>query len=439
VELTFHNLGAVRQATIDVRPLTVFVGPNNAGKTWTAYTIAACLGEHGLFWQLEDYEKTDDPHRYPPITECYDKLISEGGATVDIVEFFDRYVDLCFSDACNACETRLPEFLGAGAELVRGPVTVNVERSRAAMRDVLLGSTLSAGRFSTLLGARLRAVKHSGSGDVTFFTEGGIPDVPARAIWGFVATTILTWVRQSFCSMAYVLPTERAGLSSTSLNRPANPWSEEDSAPAAVDFIRTLATVIGPPARARPGSQRLVRLSGTLEGVLGGSIQVDEPTGQFTFTFPPGVVLHTTSASSMVRELAPMALYLQRVAEPGQLLVVDEPEMNLHPEAQAKLVELLCMLANAGIKVLITTHSPYLVDHLANLVKAAAAPDPRAIADLFFLRDQSAFIPADHVSVYEFADGSARSIIDELGEIDWGTFGRVSDRISEIYYAIPTE
>ena len=37
------------------------------------------------------------------------------------------------------------------------------------------------------------------------------------------------------------------------------------------------------------------------------------------------------------------------------MIVIDEPEMNLHPEAQAQLMELLTMLVNCGLNVLITT------------------------------------------------------------------------------------
>ncbi|WP_165774562.1 AAA family ATPase [Candidatus Viridilinea mediisalina] len=36
-----QNLGSVSAAEIELKPLTIFVGPNNAGKTWTAYTLAS--------------------------------------------------------------------------------------------------------------------------------------------------------------------------------------------------------------------------------------------------------------------------------------------------------------------------------------------------------------------------------------------------------------
>jgi hypothetical protein len=39
VELRITNLGRIREAKLDIRPLTIFVGPNHTNKTWTAYSL----------------------------------------------------------------------------------------------------------------------------------------------------------------------------------------------------------------------------------------------------------------------------------------------------------------------------------------------------------------------------------------------------------------
>ena len=72
----------------------------------------------------------------------------------------------------------------------------------------------------------------------------------------------------------------------------------------------------------------------------------------------------------MTKELVPLVLYLRYLAEPDDLIVIDEPEMNLHPAAQVEIIEFLAMLVNAGLNVLITTHSPYIIDHISNLIVA---------------------------------------------------------------------
>ena len=48
--------------------------------------------------------------------------------------------------------------------------------------------------------------------------------------------------------------------------------------------------------------------------------------------------------------------------------MVDEPELNLHPENQCRLARLFARLVNLGIKVFVTTHSDYIVKELNTLI-----------------------------------------------------------------------
>ena len=45
----------------------------------------------------------------------------------------------------------------------------------------------------------------------------------------------------------------------------------------------------------------------------------------------------------------------------NSLILIDEPEISLHPEWQIKFAEVLVELAKAGIPILISTHSPYFM------------------------------------------------------------------------------
>jgi hypothetical protein len=98
-----------------------------------------------------------------------------------------------------------------------------------------------------------------------------------------------------------------------------------------------------------------------------------------------------------------------------------------------EIAEFLAMLVNAGLHVLITTHSPYIVDHLANLMQAAKHEDRDSIKEMFYLQRTEAFIPQEKVSIYLFEDGTAKNLVSEEGTIDWETFGKVSDDVSQIY------
>jgi predicted ATPase len=69
-------------------------------------------------------------------------------------------------------------------------------------------------------------------------------------------------------------------------------------------------------------------------------------------------------SSSSVRSLLDLGVYLRCVASVGDLLVIDEPELNLHPQNQRRVARLLARLTNVGINVLVTTHSDCLIKEL---------------------------------------------------------------------------
>ena len=73
-------------------------------------------------------------------------------------------------------------------------------------------------------------------------------------------------------------------------------------------------------------------------------------------------------SSSAVRSLLDIGFYLRHVAKPGDLLMVDEPELNLHPENQCRMARLFARLVNLGIRVFVTTHSDYIVKELNTLI-----------------------------------------------------------------------
>jgi len=71
----------------------------------------------------------------------------------------------------------------------------------------------------------------------------------------------------------------------------------------------------------------------------------------------------------MVSELAPVVLYLRHVVQPGQTLIIEEPEAHLHPAMQVELTRQIAALVQAGIRVIITTHSEWVLEELGNIVR----------------------------------------------------------------------
>ena len=142
------------------------------------------------------------------------------------------------------------------------------------------------------------------------------------------------------------------------------------------DFLETLIAI--DPSSGRREKRKDFG-SGIEETILGGSIRVDrsETIDYPHFTYQPegwDNDLPLMNASSMVSELAPIVLYLRHMVKPGHVLIVEEPESHLHPAMQVELMRQLAVLVRAGIRVIVTTHSEWVLEELANIVRRSALP-----------------------------------------------------------------
>ena len=53
-------------------------------------------------------------------------------------------------------------------------------------------------------------------------------------------------------------------------------------------------------------------------------------------------------------------------------MIIEEPEAHLHPAAQTQMAVTLGRLVRAGIRVLVTTHSDWLLKEIGNLMREGA-------------------------------------------------------------------
>ena len=134
--------------------------------------------------------------------------------------------------------------------------------------------------------------------------------------------------------------------------------------------------------RPRPRKRKLEEAISFIENhVLQGRIDLDEAEG-----LPyPEIVYEQTSiepslgtftldhTSSMVSELAPLILFLKYLVAGDDLLILEEPESHLHPGAQRQMARGIARLVNAGIRVIITTHSDMFVAQINNLLRLSHA------------------------------------------------------------------
>jgi hypothetical protein len=233
------------------------------------------------------------------------------------------------------------------------------------------------------------------------------------------------------------LPAERAGL----LLAAEGGNSDLDLPTPVNDFLKVMQ-LMRTTRRESPLREHLLPLLGR---IAGGEIRLVGPKGEERLVLDvAGRELPISVASSLSRSVAGLSHYIRAFASPGDVLLIDELEMNAHPVAQLALVELMAVMVTYGIRIVFTTHSPYVIDHLNNLLEAGRAPEDRRekLAQEFQLRTSRAFLPADKVSVYAFEempDGSEVKVTNAIdpnsGLITKSTFAPVTQRLSRLFNA----
>jgi hypothetical protein len=77
-----------------------------------------------------------------------------------------------------------------------------------------------------------------------------------------------------------------------------------------------------------------------------------------------------------------------RIAEPGRLVYLEQPEIHLHPNAQAALARIVASAAKRGVIVVLETHSAILLRSIQTLV-ALGDLDPEEVNLNWFKRDDN--------------------------------------------------
>ena len=97
------------------------------------------------------------------------------------------------------------------------------------------------------------------------------------------------------------------------------------------------------------------------------------------------------------------------VAEPGQLVYLEQPEMHLHPRAQVALAQVLITAAKRGVRVVAETHSSLLIRTVQTLIAERKLP-PGLVRLHWFSRDDSGateIVPAELDEVGAYGDWPA--------------------------------
>ena len=142
--------------------------------------------------------------------------------------------------------------------------------------------------------------------------------------------------------------------------------------------------------------------------------------------------LELNLVSSSIRELIPIIMYLKYHVNKGDTLIIEEMEKHLHPENQIILVKYLVKAINKGLKIILTTHSDFIIEKFNNFIRLGNS-SKISFEELGY--DETCILNHENVSIYNFVKNDDYSFTTKEIEINFTGFNNDSfdHVINELY------
>lgn len=373
MKISIENLGPIKQAEYTLGDLTIICGGNNSGKTYATYALFGFLS----FWNNGYSVKVND--------EDVRRLLNEGSIELDIQEYIDNASDI-LKHACEEYQKELPDvFASSERHFKESRFKVDLDVKDIHPRPIF---ERTMGSVKTHL---LAISKDADSPTVNFSLLA--QDEKTRFSPNFIRKIIGDTLKEIIFGQLFPNPfissAERTGaavfrkeINTTRSKLLEEMRSMEEEMNAIEVFSKLYADYALPVKMNIEFVRRLEELSkkdsfitkqhpdilDDFAVIAGGDYEVTENDEIFFIPEGSRIKLTMKESSSAVRSLLDIGAYLRHVAAPGDLLMIDEPELNLHPENQRRMARLFAKLVNIGMKVFITTHSDYIIKELNTLI-----------------------------------------------------------------------
>ena len=394
----FHNIGPVEDARLELGDLTIIAGRNNTGKTYLVYALYGFL-KHWAGWPgTVDFffrNTSSSAARWLHLTHLHRQLARTGHARVRVDRSALAAVQIATLEALarDFSGHALPTVFSSSPDQFNGAsLSVVMDSTDDQFTDRTVEMTLSSiGRLvleydgsSLSVGVKPTSTPRSSIADLS--------PLPSSHLRESLSYMLLRFLCPS--PNPFILSAERFGISLfykeldfakshvvDLLQKMGRNKEQDDGAPFLlidkntsryaqpikdnIDFTRNIND-----AQRRKSPLADHKLFADIRNIMGGYYQSSKDAIRFRSTArgKHNFVIPLHLASSSARGLADLYFYLRHRARPNDLLIIDEPESHLDTWNQVLLARMLVRFVKVGIKVLITTHSDYLIKEFNNLI-----------------------------------------------------------------------
>ena len=375
MKITVKELGILKQAEFEVGDLTIICGANNTGKTYATYALYGFL----TFWnEVFNYKFIEE--------ENIDRLLKQGSIKIDL----DSYKEAKHAIVKYACEDyskNIPIVFGASKKSFTGSyfdvslddidfddIDLRVQTKGPDGRSLCeINKTRGESELSIRIIASSEEINAVKRDYLLFQINHDIKNILFGKI--FPAPFIASIERTGAAMFQKELDIYRNKLLEQVSNRDKeldiidllNPYNDVKYALPVrrdVDFIRDLERI---PKSDGTYADKYPEILSHFDLLAGGEYRATSE-GVYYVPSKSKAKLTMGESASSVRSLLNIGMYIRYMANPGDFLMIDEPELNLHPKNQRLMARLLAKLVNAGVRIFVTTHSDYIIKEFNTLM-----------------------------------------------------------------------
>lgn len=401
IELTIRNYGPISRGRVALKPLTVLVGPNGCGKTHVTTLLHSALKAEGkhIDWDLDlehIYWRRDGEINWhlrdtaPSSVLCDEaKRIHGRIQTGGIVDS-----DICKHVAAvwaKSLESELSRNFSGGLDdrIRTGSEYFELEVASEINRGKFVYKRDGDWKFETVeldnINLEIEFKKYQ---DVSEMDSDKIPyrdkkrihvNVPdicgERAVLDALKDGMAARANPDLKRSVY-FPAERSGLTflmDTILQNPE--YRSKQGEPLYERLTGTVADLFSWLSGTDDRRSEFAHIAESFEAdALGGKIilETNSMTPPYIYYVLGRMSLTMAEVSSSVRDVALFLVYLKHAAKLGDMVILEEPEINLHPDNHVLLARLIAKLAAAGLRMVVSTHSPYFLEQLSHCVVGGA-------------------------------------------------------------------
>lgn len=375
MKIQIKNTGNIKELEFELNDgLTIFCGSNNTGKTYAAYIIYSIL--KGFSKVSPEWLNTTD----------LKKLLKNSSITIDEskrrnkVKFLNEISKALTANLDSDFDAPVDFFSKASISIELGtkrPIIPNTKRRT----KIEMGSTVFEFFIENEKIIITSISKSNDKSDV---------EIPVELIRRIVNQEISSFYAEHFLNRVFVFTAERSAINlfSRELSSSRNALvdqllslgnGEKQNRLNYREFVGQRAKRYSLPVRdgleiaedlkaISKGQGEFAHLAEKLEKeVLGGGVKINE-NGDLLYMPENSDAIRINLTASLVKSLSSLVIYLRFHSKKGDLIIIDEPEMNLHPDNQRRIARFLCEVVNNGINVLLSTHSDYILREINNSI-----------------------------------------------------------------------